>query len=128
MSRIHVVIKYDKLGLEERRKIWQQFFDKLEEERDDFVIASRAKDYVLEDEMISKVEWNGREIRNSRYIHRPAHARLQINASTYQTPNTDRDTPKQSFRQQLRWQSIVSRRTLPRAARRWRRRTSSRSA
>lgn len=76
VSRIHVVIKYDKLGLEDRRKIWEQFFDKLEEERDDFVIASRAKDYVLADEVISKVEWNGREIRNSKCTPSEAHENL----------------------------------------------------
>lgn len=67
VSRIHVVIKYEKLGDEERKMIWRQFFDKLEEEREDFVVASRAKEYVLEDEVVSKVEWNGREIRNSKY-------------------------------------------------------------
>ncbi|KAK7409221.1 hypothetical protein QQX98_008597 [Neonectria punicea] len=53
MSRIHVIIFYDKLGLEERKQIWEQFFDKLSDEREDFVIAGRARAYVLEDETIS---------------------------------------------------------------------------
>ncbi|KAF7555179.1 hypothetical protein G7Z17_g2379 [Cylindrodendrum hubeiense] len=65
MSRIHVVIYYDKLGIDDRRKIWEQFFDKLSDEREDFVITGRAKSYVLEDDTICQIEWNGREIRNA---------------------------------------------------------------
>ncbi|PLB36595.1 P-loop containing nucleoside triphosphate hydrolase protein [Aspergillus candidus] len=64
ISRIHVVIRYEKLKEDDRRKIWEQFFDKLTDERQDFIITRRAKQYVLEDEVISKIEWNGREIRN----------------------------------------------------------------
>lgn len=66
ISRIHVVIRYEKLKEDDRRKIWEQFFDKLTDERQDFIITRRAKQYVLEDEVISKIEWNGREIRNGR--------------------------------------------------------------
>ena len=65
MSRIHVIIYYDKLSADDRRKIWEQFFDKLCDEREEFVITGRAKAYVLEDEIVSKMEWNGREIRNA---------------------------------------------------------------
>lgn len=64
ISRIHVVIRYDNLSEENRRTIWEQFFDKLTDERNDFVVTRRAKSYVLEDEVISKMQWNGREIRN----------------------------------------------------------------
>lgn len=64
ISRIHVVIRYDNLSEENRRTIWEQFFDKLTDERHDFVVTRRAKSYVLEDEVISKMQWNGREIRN----------------------------------------------------------------
>lgn len=60
-----MVIKYENLEKEERGRLWNDFFNKLEEEREDFAVASRAKDYVLEDELISEVVWNGREIRNS---------------------------------------------------------------
>lgn len=67
MSRIHVIIAYDNLQAEERATIWRQFFDKLEEDRTDFVITSRAKEYVLHDEAITKLELNGREIRNGIY-------------------------------------------------------------
>lgn len=64
ISRIHVIIRYGNLKEDDRRKIWEQFFDKLTDERQDFIITRRAKQYVLEDEVISKIEWNGREIRN----------------------------------------------------------------
>ncbi|KAH8667874.1 P-loop containing nucleoside triphosphate hydrolase protein [Ilyonectria robusta] len=65
MSRIHVVIYYDKLRMEDRRQIWSQFFNKLEDEREDFFITRRAKAFVLEDDTICEIEWNGREIRNA---------------------------------------------------------------
>lgn len=64
ISRIHVIIRYENLKEDDRKKIWEQFFDKLTDERDDFTVTRRAKSYVLEDEIISKMEWNGREIRN----------------------------------------------------------------
>ncbi|KAJ4232954.1 hypothetical protein NW757_013739 [Fusarium falciforme] len=63
ISRIHVIIRYDNLSAESRKKIWSHFFDKLDDEREDFKTTRRAKDYVLDGE-ISKIEWNGREIRN----------------------------------------------------------------
>ncbi|KAI1479212.1 hypothetical protein F4774DRAFT_138082 [Daldinia eschscholtzii] len=65
ISRIHVIIRYNNLNQEDRKKIWNQFFNKLSDEREDFIITGRAKAYVLEDETISKLEWNGREIRNA---------------------------------------------------------------
>ncbi|KAK4646980.1 uncharacterized protein QC761_0024570 [Podospora bellae-mahoneyi] len=65
VSRIHVVIKYDPLSEDNRHQIWTQFFDKLTDERQDFIITGRAKQYVLEDDIIKKLEWNGREIRNA---------------------------------------------------------------
>ncbi|KAK4170737.1 hypothetical protein QBC36DRAFT_370620 [Triangularia setosa] len=64
ISRIHVVIEYDPLSEDDRRQIWTQFFDKLTDERDDFIVTGRAKHYVLEDDTIKKFEWNDREIRN----------------------------------------------------------------
>ena len=64
ISRIHVVIRYENLSQASREKIWKQFFDKLSDERLDFVITPRARAYVLENEIIKNIEWNGREIRN----------------------------------------------------------------
>lgn len=71
MSRIHVVIRYDNLSEESRKQIWQQFFNKLDNEREDFKTTQRAKDYVLEDGEISTMEWNGREIRNGKAFPNP---------------------------------------------------------
>ncbi|KAF2996783.1 hypothetical protein E8E14_005370 [Neopestalotiopsis sp. 37M] len=65
ISRIHIVIKYDNLGERERSKIWEQFFQKLENERKDIFVDSAAKDYVLEDSKMRTTQWNGREIRNA---------------------------------------------------------------
>ncbi len=66
ISRIHVIIRYDNLSEDDRKKIWSQFFDKLSDEREDFMITGRAKAYVLEDDNVSKMSWNGREIRNGK--------------------------------------------------------------
>ncbi|KAJ4322472.1 hypothetical protein N0V84_004828 [Fusarium piperis] len=65
ISRIHVIIRYDNLSADSRRKIWSHFFDKLDDEREDFKTTQRAKDYVLRDGEISKMEWNGREMCNA---------------------------------------------------------------
>lgn len=68
MSRIHVVIAYDDLGNTERKTIWKQFFEKLTKDRQDITITKRAKTYVLEDEDMVNVGWNGREIRNGKHF------------------------------------------------------------
>ncbi|KAI0454812.1 hypothetical protein F5B21DRAFT_474339 [Xylaria acuta] len=65
ISRIHLVIYYEDLGEPQRKQIWTQFFDKLERERrDDIIVESRAKHFVLNDSEMRKIPWNGREIRN----------------------------------------------------------------
>ena len=69
ISRIHVVIHYPDLNAESRRKIWKQFFYKLEEEkRDTIEIDQAAKDYVLDELERRNITWNGREIRNGKSI------------------------------------------------------------
>ncbi|KAI0850005.1 hypothetical protein F5Y00DRAFT_268766 [Daldinia vernicosa] len=66
VSRVHVVIHYKDLDDEYRRKIWNQFFDKLEAERGKTMrIDNSARRYVLEDPKIANIKWNGREIRNA---------------------------------------------------------------
>lgn len=66
MSRVHVVIGFEKLDLPKRRVIWQSFLDKLKRERAGVVTVSpEAEAYVLDDEDMGAVEWNGREIRNA---------------------------------------------------------------
>lgn len=65
VSRVHVVIRYENLSDKDRAKIWTQFFNKLQAERGKYITISRkARRYVLEDEEVTKIPWNGREIRN----------------------------------------------------------------
>jgi len=65
-SRIHVYIGYRPLDHEGRRRIWLQFFQKLEKERgDEITIKAAAKKYILSDDVLKDTEWNGREIRNA---------------------------------------------------------------
>jgi hypothetical protein len=65
-SRIHVYIGYPPLGHNGRKRIWLQFFQKLEAERgDEITIKSAAKRYILSDDVLNDIEWNGREIRNA---------------------------------------------------------------
>ncbi|TVY41797.1 ATPase family AAA domain-containing protein 3-B [Lachnellula occidentalis] len=65
-SRIHVYIGYRPLDAEGRKRIWVQFFQKLETERgDEISVKAGAKRYVLSDDVLKDIEWNGREIRNA---------------------------------------------------------------
>lgn len=65
-SRIHVYIGYKPLDKEGRKRIWRQFFDKLENERaGEIVVRAGAKRFVLSDDVLEGIEWNGREIRNA---------------------------------------------------------------
>ncbi|KAL1615181.1 hypothetical protein SLS56_011913 [Neofusicoccum ribis] len=65
MSRVHVVIGFEKLDVDKRRSIWQSFFQKLAREREGQIrVSADAEAYVLDGEM-AEMEWNGREIRNA---------------------------------------------------------------
>jgi len=66
MSRVHVAIGYKTLTASARKAIWSGFFRKLEKERADRItITPAAKQYVLEDEEVERIDLNGREIRNA---------------------------------------------------------------
>ena len=72
ISRIHVVIYYEDLGEPQRKQIWKQFFDKLKRERGKVIdISKQAKRFVLEDPEMTKIPWNGREIRNCKFYSGP---------------------------------------------------------
>ncbi|KAF1352514.1 hypothetical protein BDV97DRAFT_349644 [Delphinella strobiligena] len=65
ISRVHVIIGFEKLGPFRRRDIWQTFLDKLERERAGKMrVGNSAKNFCLGDEM-NAMDWNGREIRNA---------------------------------------------------------------
>ena len=64
MSRVHLVVKYELLRPDAQIKIWNQFVDKLDRERADFVVDQRATRYIEGYFRTAKIAWNGREIRN----------------------------------------------------------------
>jgi SpoVK/Ycf46/Vps4 family AAA+-type ATPase len=65
LSRIDVPIYFPPLSKENRVKIWNTFFTKLEKERQDKVrVSSDVKYYIEEDRDLLSLEWNGREIRS----------------------------------------------------------------
>ncbi|KAL0254965.1 hypothetical protein SLS55_009489 [Diplodia seriata] len=66
MSRVHVVIGFDKLDRQRRRVIWASFIDKLKREMvGKLRVSDEAERFVLDDEEVGNVDWNGREIRNA---------------------------------------------------------------
>ena len=78
LSRVSVVIHYNRLDQTTRQKIWQGFFQKLETDmqsrsqngRDEpskpkVEITNEAKFYVLYNPTVEALDWNGREIRNA---------------------------------------------------------------
>ncbi|KAK1986902.1 hypothetical protein LZ30DRAFT_704174 [Colletotrichum cereale] len=66
ISRIHIQIYYPPFREEERHKVWNSFFEKLEEDRETTMrIMQSTKDYI-QSEDLRNLEWNGREIRNGK--------------------------------------------------------------
>ncbi|KAI0437534.1 hypothetical protein F4803DRAFT_570718 [Xylaria telfairii] len=65
VSRINLQIHYPEFSDEDRDKVWEAFFQKLEEERETTMrIPPSTRDYPRLQE-IRELKWNGREIRNS---------------------------------------------------------------
>lgn len=70
VSRIHVQIYY-KLEDDDRDKVWDNFFQKLEDDRETTMrIPQATKDYTQSNEL-RELKWNGREIRNGKRIQNP---------------------------------------------------------
>jgi hypothetical protein len=64
ISRIQVQIYYDDFTDDDRDKIWNTFFEKLEADREaTMYIPQATKDYTQSQE-VRALKWNGREIRN----------------------------------------------------------------
>ncbi len=71
MSRIHIQIHYPEFTDEERDRLWDTFFHKLEDDRETTMrITQPAKDYVQSQELRA-LKWNGREIRNGEHPRHP---------------------------------------------------------
>ncbi|KAK2767722.1 hypothetical protein FQN54_003880 [Arachnomyces sp. PD_36] len=65
ISRIHVPIYYPEFQPEDRIRIWDSFFEKLEEDREATMrIMQSTKDYTQSQDVLA-LKWNGREIRNA---------------------------------------------------------------
>ncbi|KAL8365017.1 hypothetical protein RB595_004026 [Gaeumannomyces hyphopodioides] len=65
ISRIHVQLHYPDFTNDDRMRVWETFMNKLKSERGDTMrLTIDAKDYINGKDM-SKLEWNGREIRNA---------------------------------------------------------------
>ena len=74
LSRVSLVIGYDELNDTSRAQIWKGFFEKLETDMEEkrkkgkkpiIEIDRYAKKYVLHDDEVRNLKWNGREIRNA---------------------------------------------------------------
>jgi SpoVK/Ycf46/Vps4 family AAA+-type ATPase len=68
MSRIHTKIHYPNFEEDDRQKLWDSFFQKLEGDRETTMrITQSAKDYVSSQDLRA-LKWNGREIRNGELL------------------------------------------------------------
>ena len=78
LSRVTVVLQYDHLTDDTRKKIWSGFFNKLQkdserrasknDDSDDnrkIEVDRYAKSYVMNAPEVKELKWNGREIRNA---------------------------------------------------------------
>ena len=67
LNRVSVVLPYDSLSDETRKKIWRGFFAKVGQEAGtgEVEINKYAQQYVLNDPDVRNLQWNGREIRNA---------------------------------------------------------------
>ncbi|KAJ8114624.1 hypothetical protein OPT61_g3535 [Boeremia exigua] len=63
LSRI-TAIYYGDFTDDDRERVWNTYFDKLEGDREDIYVPESTKDYVTNEEVRS-LQWNGREIRNA---------------------------------------------------------------
>ncbi|KAL8806362.1 MAG: hypothetical protein Q9182_001392 [Xanthomendoza sp. 2 TL-2023] len=83
ISRIHVVLRYKDFTPEDRIKIWDNFFNKLEAERSDIYVSRRTIEYATQSSDMVSVKWNGREIRNA---FQTAVALAEFEAKSQTTP------------------------------------------
>ncbi|KAH7378244.1 hypothetical protein BKA66DRAFT_466882 [Pyrenochaeta sp. MPI-SDFR-AT-0127] len=65
LSRI-TAIYYDDFNDDDRKKIWGNYFEKLEQERGKEIYVPRStKEYATDSTDVKELQWNGREIRNA---------------------------------------------------------------
>lgn len=67
VSRIHISLYYRDFTEDDRRKVWNIFFDKLVRDRKNVMqIPAETILYATEPE-VTNLKWNGREIRNGKW-------------------------------------------------------------
>lgn len=70
VSRIHVQIGYDPLDESARQQIWDNHFRKLARNHEgggqEMRYTYQAREYVRNSDKLSRLRWNGREIRNGK--------------------------------------------------------------
>jgi len=64
-SRIHIKLFFNKLDPKSRLEIWNNHFESLEERRKDIDFKRSKLDDLLESKAMTKLDWNGRQIRNA---------------------------------------------------------------
>jgi SpoVK/Ycf46/Vps4 family AAA+-type ATPase len=64
ISRIHVALHYKTLSEDQRKKIWEKNFKRLNKEAN-ITVDTATIIYAVSDADILAVKWNGREIRNA---------------------------------------------------------------
>ena len=52
--------------MSQQQEIWNLFFQKLEKERKDIRVEYSAKKFIMESKEMTRIGWNGREIRNGK--------------------------------------------------------------
>ena len=70
LSRVSIVLQYDHLSDDTRKKIWRSLFQKLQDEAKTpggqlVEVDKYAQKFVLNDLDVKGLQWNGREIRNA---------------------------------------------------------------
>lgn len=68
LSRINALY-YGDFSDADRQRVWNNYFDKLEREREDIYVPESTKDYVTNKD-VKALKWNGREIRNGKHERR----------------------------------------------------------
>jgi SpoVK/Ycf46/Vps4 family AAA+-type ATPase len=67
LSRV-TAIYYSDFDDDDRKRIWENYFEKLEQERADEIHVPRStKEYAVDSTDVRELKWNGREIRNGEF-------------------------------------------------------------
>ena len=105
LSRVSVVLQYDHLSDDTRKKIWRNFFNNVQRDTEltggkRIEINKYAQQYVLNDAEVKDLMWNGREIRNA--------LQTAINLAGYQTLQENKSGGKVVEVEEEHFKSVVS--------------------